>query len=30
MEWCDHAIDMGKSKEGKTMYGMVGILEKYP
>ena len=23
-EWCDHAIDMGKSKEGKTMYGYGG------
>lgn len=23
-EWCDHAIDMGKSKDGKTMYGYGG------
>ena len=23
-EWCDHAIEMGKSKDGKTMYGYGG------
>lgn len=29
-EWCDHAIDMGKTIEGKKMYAYGGDHEEYP
>ena len=29
-EWCDHAIDQGKAKDGRTMYGYGGDFGEYP
>ena len=29
-EWCDHAIDMGKSIEGKKKYAYGGDHNEYP